>query len=101
MAVQSIALNVPAAPGVGTASECTRLTQKWVEIINAGLATVNVEVSFNSTTWHIVATTAAAADIVQVAIPSRYVRINLTALPAAAPTAWLHAKEDFGQGGAD
>ena len=100
MSLASIALNVPAAPGVGTPSVCLDLTEKWVEVIDAGLATVAVEVSFDGTTWHSVATTAVTA-IVQVAIPARYVRVNMTALPGAAPTAWLHGKDDCGQGGAD
>ena len=101
MSLESIALNVPVAPGVGTAQVCLDLTEKWVEVVNSALATVNVEVSFDGTNWHIVATTAAALTLAQVAIPSRYVRINLTALPGAAPTAFLHGKDDCGQGGAD
>jgi hypothetical protein len=100
MAVNSFALMVPAAPGVGDALVCTDYTEKWVEVVNAGGATVNVECSFDTATWHIVSTVA-VTSIVQVAIPARYVRVNLTALPAAAPTATLHGKLDAGQGGAD
>lgn len=93
MSVRSYSLNVPAAPGVGTASECQALTEKWVEVVNPGLATTALEVSFDTVTWFEIDRTA-ITELVQIAVPARYIRVNLIAVPANVPVCTLHGKPD-------